>query len=56
MAKCKVCGKGKEQDDKICSSCTEFFKAKYGKNYDKKIDLFLERLEEFELNYTGGKK
>jgi predicted nucleic acid-binding Zn ribbon protein len=58
MAKiCKVCGVRMDHDEEVCSSCTEFFKWKYGPEYKDRMALFLKTLEKFNLTkLLEGKK
>jgi hypothetical protein len=50
MEKCKVCGVNLIHEKGVCSSCVEFFKWKYGKNFKKQLKRFLEGHEKKELN------
>ena len=57
MAKnCKVCGIGIDHDEEVCSTCTEFFKMKYEKKYQERLEFFLITLEEFLTKLLEDKK
>jgi len=51
MEKCKVCGVESIHEKGVCSSCTEFFKWKYGETFEENLKIFLETLEKPKLNF-----
>jgi len=55
MKKCLVCGKKlRRKEEKICSTCKDFFKYKYGSKFKKEIKRFIEE-KSFSIKFRRAK-